>query len=302
MMEQQKIVPNLWFNGNAQEAANFYTGIFPDGGVVSTSHYPESADEGLADFQKDLAGKILTVEFILGDCKFVAINAGPEFKPTPAASFMANFDPSRDPQAKEHLDELWNKLLEGGEALMPLDEYPFSKHYGWVKDKYGFSWQLILTDPGGEPRPFIVPSLMFGNVAQNRAGKAIEYYLQVFKNAKLGTMAKYDAQVGPAAPGSVMFADFTLENQWFAAMDSGGEQEFTFNEAVSFAINCADQNEIDYYWHKLSRYPENEQCGWCRDEFGVSWQIVPKNMDDLMQRPGAFATMMQQKKIVIADY
>lgn len=302
MMEQQKIVPNLWFGGNAEEAANFYVGVFSGGKVVSTSYYPESAKDGLADFQQDLAGKILTVEFGLAGCRFVAINAGPEFKPTPAVSFMVNFDPSRDPQAREHLDELWGKLMEGGEALMRLDEYPFSKHYGWVQDKYGFSWQLILTDPNGEPRPFIVPSLMFGSVAQNHASEALDYYLQVFKNAKLGAMAKYDTQVGPAAPGSVMFADLTLENQWFAAMDSGGEQDLTFNEAVSFAVNCADQSEIDYYWERLSYFPENEQCGWCKDRFGVSWQIVPKNMEELMQKPHAFATLMQQKKIIIADY
>ena len=302
MMEQQKIIPNLWFDGAAEEAAHFYTEIFPDGRIVSSSRYPNSTAEGLADFQQNLAGKVLTVDFSLADCMFVGINAGPEFKATPANSFMVNFDPSRDPQAREHLDELWGKLLDGGEALMALERYSFSDYYGWVKDKYGFSWQLILTDPNGEPRPFIVPAFMFGSVVQNRAAEAIDYYLQVFKDAKMGTMAKYEAQVGPATPGSVMFADFMLQNQWFVAMDSGGEQDFTFTEAVSFVVNCADQAEIDYFWEKLSHYPENEQCGWCKDKFGVSWQIVPENMEELMQKPNAFATLMQQKKIVVADF
>jgi predicted 3-demethylubiquinone-9 3-methyltransferase (glyoxalase superfamily) len=99
-----------------------------------------------------------------------------------------------------------------------------------------------------------------------------------------------------------MFADFVLENQWFTANDSGVEQEVTFNEAVSFSVACKDQAEIDYYWDKLSKHSENEQCGWCKDQFGVSWQIVPANMDELMKRPGAFKVMMNQKKIVIADY
>jgi predicted 3-demethylubiquinone-9 3-methyltransferase (glyoxalase superfamily) len=151
----QKITPNLWFNGNAKEAVDFYVSVFPNSKVVSTEYYPESTEEGLADFQKDLAGKVLTVEFELDRVSFVAINAGPEF---------------------------------------------------------------------------------------------------------------------------------------------------TFNEAVSFAITCKDQKEIDYYWEKLSSVPESEQCGWCKDKYGLSWQVVPADMEELMKKPGAFKTMMQQKKVVISEY
>lgn len=152
---QQKITPNLWFKGNAQEAVDYYLSVFPDGKILSTEYYPNSTEEGLADFQKDFAGKVLVIEFELAGMHFTAINAGPEF---------------------------------------------------------------------------------------------------------------------------------------------------TFNEAVSFAVTCKDQDEIDYFWEKLSSVPEAEQCGWCKDKFGLSWQIIPENQGELMKRPNAFAHMMQMKKLVIADF
>lgn len=185
---------------------------------------------------------------------------------------------------------------------MELDEYPFSKRYGWLKDKYGLTWQLMLTDPAGEPRPFIIPSLMFSQEQTNHAEEAIDYYVSVFQDARRGIEARYQQDTGPAKAGSLMFADFTLENQWFAAMDSGVEQTSTFNEAVSLAVFCEDQAEIDYLWEKLSTDPKFEQCGWCKDKFGVSWQIVPKNIEELMKKPNAFANMMDMKKLVIADF
>jgi predicted 3-demethylubiquinone-9 3-methyltransferase (glyoxalase superfamily) len=299
METTQKITPNLWFDGNAREAVEFYASVFPQGEITGSSTYPL---EGLADFQKDLAGKDLTVDFRLDDYAFTAINAGPEFTFNPSTSFMLNFDPSRDQDAESHLDELWAKLADGGTVLMELRDYPFSKRYGWLQDRYGLSWQFILTNPAGEPRPFIVPSLMFGAGVVNRAEEAVAFYTGIFDDAEPGTLARYPEQTGPARAGSLMFADFTLAGQWFAAMDSGVEQDFTFNEAVSFSIACQDQAEIDYFWGKLSHVPEAEQCGWCKDKFGVSWQVVPANMAECMARPDAFAHMMEMKKLVIADF
>lgn len=148
------ITPNLWFDGNAKEAVNFYVSVFPDSKIISTEYYPKSKEEGLADFQMDLAGKELSIEFELMGNRFVAINAGPEFK---------------------------------------------------------------------------------------------------------------------------------------------------FNESVSFSIPCENQEEIDYYWEKLSSVPESEQCGWCKDKYGLSWQVVPRNMNELMKKPNAFANMMKMHKIVIED-
>ena len=151
----QKIVANLWFNGNAEEAVDYYLSVFPEGKVLNKTYYPKTMDEGLADFQQGLAGKVLTVEFEFFGQHFTAINAGPEF---------------------------------------------------------------------------------------------------------------------------------------------------TFTEAVSFAVYCKDQEEIDYYWERLSSVPDAEQCGWCKDKYGLSWQIVPENIEELMKRPKSFAVMMQQKKIIVAEY
>jgi predicted 3-demethylubiquinone-9 3-methyltransferase (glyoxalase superfamily) len=294
-----KVMPNLWFNGNGAEATEFYVSLFPGSAITNTVNYP---NEGLLDFQKDMAGKPLAIDFRLRDLDFSAINAGPEFKGNPSTSFMVNFDPASEDRAREHLDELWEKLSDGGKELMPLGEYPFSKHYGWVEDRYGFSWQLILTDPDGDPRPTIIPCLLFGGPNQNRAQEALDFYAAELPEVEVGNVMHYEQQTGPATPGSVMFAEFKLGGQWFAAMDSGVEQDFTFTEAVSFAVNCADQAEIDALWAKLSSVPEAEQCGWCKDPLGVSWQIVPQNMAELMARPDAYEHMMQMKKLVIADF
>jgi predicted 3-demethylubiquinone-9 3-methyltransferase (glyoxalase superfamily) len=222
-------------------------------------------------------------------------------------SFFANFDPSRDKNARKNLDAVWEKLSQGGTALMPLDKYPFSERYGWIQDKYGLSWQLILSNPDGEERPFIVPSLLFAEAVCGKAEEATDFYLSVFKNAKRGIIARYPKGMEPDKEGTLMFTDFMIENQWFAAMDSAREHKFAFNEAVSFMVSCDTQKEIDYYWERLSAVPEAEQCGWLKDKYGVSWQIVPTAMDEMMTKgtPEQVARITQaflpMKKLIIAD-
>lgn len=297
----QKITPNLWFDG-AKEAVEYYLSIFPQSKLGRTTYYPESQEAGLADFQLELAGKELAIDFEIGGQDFTAINAGPTFKFNPSVSFVLNFDPASDEQAEKHLYKLWEKLIDGGEALMPLEEHTYSQLHGWVKDRYGLTWQLILSNPEGEPRPFILPALLFSERNTNRAEKAIHFYTSVFKNSRIGKLARHTKQIGTARPGSLMFADFMLAGQWFVAMDSGVNPSYLFNEAISFAVECGTQEEIDYFWEKLSSVPEAEQCGWCKDTFGVSWQILPANMEELMRRPDAFAKMMQMKKLVIDEF
>jgi predicted 3-demethylubiquinone-9 3-methyltransferase (glyoxalase superfamily) len=267
----QKITPHLWFDREAREAAEFYTSLFPDSKVtnITTLHDTPSGDSDIVSFE--LAGQ-----------SFMAISAGPLFKFNPSVSFFVNFDPSRDGDARNNLDILWKRLSEGGTALMPLDKYPFSEHYGWIQDKYGLSWQLILSNPEGEERPFIVPSLLFVGAVAGRAEEAINHYLSVFKNSKLGTIARYGAAQEPDQEGTVMFADFMLEGQWFAAMDSAHEHQFAFNEAISFLVDCDSQEEIDAYWERLSAVPEAEQCGWLKDKFGVSWQISSAALREML--------------------
>jgi predicted 3-demethylubiquinone-9 3-methyltransferase (glyoxalase superfamily) len=215
----------------------------------------------------------------------MAISAGPIFKLNPSISFFVNFDPSRDPEAKEHLTAAWEKFSEGGQVLMPLQEYPFSKWYGWIQDKYGVSWQLMLTNPGGEERPFIIPSLMFVGDVAGKAEEATDYYISIFKDSqnssKRGNLARYPEGTGKDE-GTLMFTDFNLTGTWIAAMDSAGPHKFGFNEAISLLISCETQEEIDYFWEKLSTVPEAEQCGWCKDKWGVSWQVWPTEMGKMM--------------------
>lgn len=299
----QKIIPNIWFNKNAEEAGEFYAAAFPRATTSVGARYPGT---GLLDFQQEFAGQALVVHLEIEDYRLTFINAGPEFTPNPSISFMLNFDPLRfdgdEAQARAGMDRLWAALAEGGTVLMPLQEYPFSAHYGWVQDRYGVSWQLMLTDPTGEPRPFVIPNLLFGGAAQNHAREAIEFYTSLFEDSRIGTLAEYPEQTGPATADSLMFADFQLAGQWFATMDSGTDQAFSFDCGVSLEVDCADQAEIDRFWGAMSAVPEAEQCGWLADQFGVSWQIVPANMGELMQRPDAYEHMMQMKKIVIADF
>ena len=292
----QRIVPNIWFDHNAAEAAEFYVGAFPDARVVETARYPT---EGLLDFQQEFAGEVLTVEWEIGGYRFIGINAGSEFRPNPSISFFVNFDPSVDPDARAHLDELWAALSEGGTALMPLQSYPFSPHYGWIQDRYGVSWQLMLTNPDGEPRPFIIPSIMFGHTVQGRSREAIDYYTETF-GGRVRALVPYPDEAGPVA-GQVMFADFQLLDQWFATMDAA-DQEFTFTCGVSLMVYCRGQEEIDRYWERLSAVPEAEQCGWCADRFGLSWQLIPDNLGELMAAPDAYAKLMGMGRIEIAAF
>ena len=190
---------------------------------------------------------------------------------------------------------------------MPLQEYPFSKWFGWVEDKFGLSWQLMLTNPEGEERPLITPALMFTGEKAGHAEEAINFYLSVFRNTKKGSMIHYSQDIEPNKKGTIQFADVMLEGTWFAVMDSGYPHGFDFNEAISFIVRCSDQKSVDYYWEKLSAVPEAEQCGWLKDKFGVSWQITPTAMDEMLAR-GTRAQIdrvtqafLPMKKIIIAD-
>jgi predicted 3-demethylubiquinone-9 3-methyltransferase (glyoxalase superfamily) len=267
----QKIIPHLWFDTEAKEAAEFYTSLLPNSEItnLTTLHNTPSGDSDIVSFK-------------LWGYSFMAISAGPLFKFNPSISFMVNFDPAQDPEAKTRIDAVWARLIEGGQALMPLDQYPFSERYGWVQDKYGVSWQLILTDPAGEVRPPIVPALMFVGDVAGKAEEATDFYLSVFEDAKRGALSRYPAGMAPDKEGTIMFTDFQLEGQWFVAMDSAHKHDFAFNEAVSLLVHCDSQAEIDYYWEKLSAAPEAEQCGWLKDKYGVSWQIAPQAMDEMM--------------------
>lgn len=275
----QRIIPHLWFDKEAKEAAGFYASVFPRSEVTHVSRL-----EGTPSGDTDIVG------FELWGMRFMAISAGPLFKFNPSISFMVNFDPHlfgdgapAAQEARRTLDAVWGKLIQGGKARIPLDKYPFSERYGWIEDRYGLSWQLILTNPQGDPRPPIMPTLMFTGANCGKAEAAMDFYLSVFRGGKRGVVHRYGAGMAPNREGSVMFADFMLEGQWLTAMDSAREHGFAFNEAVSLLVSCETQAEIDAYWQKLSAVPEAEQCGWLKDRFGLSWQVVPAAMEEMMR-------------------
>lgn len=298
----QKINPHLWFDKEAKDAANFYTSVFPDSKIIYSYVLQHTPSAGVD-----------VVSFQLWGQEFMAISAGPMFKINPSVSFIVNFDPllfkgaeDQEAAARESLDRIWYQLAEGGQALMELGEYPFSKRYGWIQDKYGVSWQLMLTNPQGDPRPPIIPSLMFVKENYGKVEEAINFYLSVFKNSKAGVLHRYPAGMAPDKEGAVMFADFKLEDKWFAIMESAHEHKFNFNEAVSFMVNCDDQQEIDYYFDKMSAVPESEQCGWIKDKYGLSWQIAPTELEMMMrtgtqeQRDRVTEAFMPMKKLDLA--
>ena len=268
----QKITPNLWFNTEAEEAAEFYISIFDDSRLGTVSHY----DVASAKASGQSKGSAMTVSFELEGQEFTALNGGPQFTFTPAISFIVNC-PTED-----EVDELWAQLSEGGTELMPLDTYPFSERYGWTEDKYGVSWQLLFND--SIPAREIIPSLMFVGDQSSNAEEAINFYTSVFDDSAVGEIARYGPNQEPDEEGSIMYADFSLEGQRFAAMDSAGEHDFGFNEAISFIVECRDQEEIDYFWEQLTTNGGSEgQCGWLTDPYGISWQIVPTVLPELLQ-------------------
>ncbi|QQR61289.1 VOC family protein [Candidatus Uhrbacteria bacterium] len=299
----QKITPCLWFDKNCEEAINFYTSVFPNSKISSILRYPSDMQVGP---MTDMAGKVLTAVFELNGLAFQALDGGPLFKINPSINFMVNFDPSRDADAAAHLDDLWAKLSEGGSALMPIGEYPFSKRYGWIQDRFGVSWQLILTNPEGEPRPNIIPSMLFVGDVCGKAEEALNFYASLFKNSRMGTVAHYPAGMEPDKAGTAMFAEASLSGEWLVAMDSARMHDFSFNEGVSLSIDCADQAEVDYFWNKLTEEGEESMCGWLKDKYGVSWQVAPHVLVDYMTDPDqekvkrVTAAFMKMKKFDIA--
>ncbi|MCE9599078.1 MAG: VOC family protein [Spirochaetia bacterium] len=267
----ETITPHLWFDTQAKEAAEFYTSVFSESKVTR-----------VAKITGTPSGDCDIVSFELRGNPFQAISAGPLFKFNPSISFIVNFDPSKESGAEANLNRTWESLVKGGSVLMPLQEYPFSKRYGWLQDKYGLSWQLILTNPDGEERPGIIPSLLFVGENCGKAEEAVNFYTSLFKDARKGAIMRYDGSRPPDKEGTVAFADFKIQNIWIAAMDSAHQHGFSFNEAISFMVNCDTQSEIDYYWKKLSAVREAEQCGWMKDKYGLSWQIVPRVMQEML--------------------
>jgi predicted 3-demethylubiquinone-9 3-methyltransferase (glyoxalase superfamily) len=291
----QKITPFLWFDRNAEEAVNFYVSVFKNSKIVNVKRYPEGITEGpMAGFD----GKVLTAVFELEGQRFMALDGGPVFKFNPSVSFIINCSTS------EEVDEYWNKLSPGGNVMMELQEYPFSKRYGWLSDKYGVSWQIGVIEH--EAKEKITPSFMFVGSNFGKCEEAINFYTSTLKNSSIEMISRY-AEGEHDQPGKVKFSSFILEGQRFHAMESSLGHKFDTTGAISFLIECNDQPEIDYYWDTLTAGgdPNAQQCGWLKDKYGFSWQVTPDmtkwmNDTDKEKSGRAMQAMLQMKKIDIA--
>nr|WP_283409793.1 VOC family protein [Anoxynatronum buryatiense] len=259
-----KIMTHLWFDKEAVEVGEFYLKVFENSRLLSQTKIPETP-----------SGDVDSVTLAIEDHNLMMISAGPFFKVNPSVSFMVSCT------SKAEVNRYWEAFIEGGQVMMPLDTYPFSQLYGWVEDKFGVSWQLMYV--GDAPvNAKIRPSLMFVGENCGRAEEAIKYYTQMFRRAEVKAVSRYGDGFPPNKPEMLNFAEFLLEGQSFSIMDSAYDHEFNFSEGISFIVNCDTQEEIDYYWEVLSADPSAEQCGWLKDQFGVSWQIVPTAMNDMM--------------------
>ena len=284
-----KLMTHLWFDKQAADAADFYLKIFPEGRILSRVTIPGTP-----------SGDVESVTLDIFDINLMLLSAGPYFKINPSISLMIQCT------TKDEVTKYWQAFMDGGQALMPLDRYDFSERYGWVEDQFGVSWQILYV---GDQKIHakIRPALMFVGENSGHAEEAIGFYTKVFKNSSVKSVSRYGEGFPPNKPEMLNFADFVLEGQHFSIMDSAYEHAFAFNEAVSLIINCDSQEEIDYYWQKLSAVPEAEQCGWIKDKYGVSWQITPTAMNVIMNNadPATLARVTQaflkMKKFNLAE-
>ncbi len=266
----------LWFDGKAKEAATFYQSVFGD------------------DFQP-ISENPLAVNYSIAGRRFMHLNGGPGFPINPSISFFVGS------KSTDELNALWQKLSAEGNVLMPLNTYPWSEWYGWCQDKYGVNWQLMM---GHESSHKIMPNLLFVQHNNGKAKDAINFYTSIFSPSTLIAMSNYE-KGEPDEEGHVKYSQFSLNNLPFGAMDSSAPHQFNFNEGVSFIVVVDTQEEIDYYWGKFSMGGQPGKCGWIKDKYGVSWQVIPSVLGKLMNNPEtapkAMYAFMQMSKMIIAD-
>ncbi|WP_366655283.1 VOC family protein [Fodinicurvata sp. EGI_FJ10296] len=298
----QKITPHLWFDREAEDAARLYASLFPDSAIGTVSRYGKTGQE----VHGQPEGQAMTVPFTLAGYDMLGLNGGPHFRFTPAISFFVTLE------TEEAVNAIWSGLVADGTVLMPLDRYDWSEKYGWLSDRYGVSWQIALGDCAEVGHQAICPSLLFVGAQHGRAEAAMEHYMAVFSTSPAASstaptavdgILRYDG--GPDPAGTVKHAQFRLAGETFMAMDSAAAHDFGFTEAVSFMVGCDNQAEVDHYWSGLSAVPDAERCGWLKDRFGVSWQIVPRILPRLLADPDparsarVMQAMLAMKKIDI---
>jgi predicted 3-demethylubiquinone-9 3-methyltransferase (glyoxalase superfamily) len=259
-----QIYPCFWFDGQAKAAADLYCSVFGNSRITSDSP--------------------LVVTFELNGKKIMGLNGGPMYKINPSISLFVYCGSIAE------TERIYNRLIVDGDALMPLDSYPWSKKYGWLRDRFGVTWQISVSDTEGSNLK-ITPSMLFTSGQFGRAEEAIQFYGSVFDNSSTGMLLHYLAE--DPNHGKVLYSEFKLNDYGLIAMDGPGVHEYSFDEGVSFVVGCQTQQEIDYYWSKLTEGGHESMCGWLIDKFGVSWQIVPSTISEMMADPEKAARVVK---------
>jgi predicted 3-demethylubiquinone-9 3-methyltransferase (glyoxalase superfamily) len=255
---KKQITPCLWFNNQAKEAASLYCSAFKLSKITSQSP--------------------IVTEIDVNGQKFILLDGGPMYKPTPSISFYYICE------SVDEFDATWSILMKEGKVLMPLGKYAWSEKYGWLTDRFGISWQLALGKIS-EVGQKITPSLMFTGKQYGTADEAIALYSSIFKHATVDGILRYDANEKPDVEGKVKHAQISLDGQKLMLMESAVNHNFGFTEGVSLTVYCDTQAEIDHYWDKFTESGEESMCGWLKDKFGVSWQIIPSMLSKVMADP-----------------
>ncbi|MDX2136104.1 MAG: VOC family protein [Saprospiraceae bacterium] len=265
----------LWFDGRAQEAAAYYTALFQDARIVQSTPMVTSIE--------------------LMGTPFMLLDGGPMYHPNPAISYFAYCG------SEAEVTRLYEALSAEGSVLMPLGAYAWGPHYAWVQDRYGVNWQL---DPDRLPiRQQIAPTLLFVNEKNTRVREALDHYQTVFPEFRLLVESPYAPEAGLPA-GALLFAQCKLNGTVLNAMSSTMAHDYDFTPGNSLVISCDTQAEIDHYWERLGAGGHYSQCGWLQDQFGVSWQIVPTVLPQLMadpeRGPRVVQAFLQMQKFDIA--
>lgn len=273
---KELITPCIWFDNQGQEAAAFYCSQFTDAKIVSQSPIVSEIE---------VSGQHITL-----------LSGGPMYQPNSSISFFYICE------TEAEINQIWETFAKEGTVLMALNKYDWSEKYGWINDKYGVSWQFSLgkiEDVGQK----ITPCLTFVGNQYGRAEEAIQHYSSVFKNSKLDGVLLYGNDEAPEEPGKVKHAQLGLNGYKIMLMEIACPDRLGFTEGVSLTIHCETQEEIDYYWAKLTEGGEESMCGWLKDRFGVSWQVVPNILGKLLNDPEkagkAAKEFMQMRKLDI---
>lgn len=284
-----QILPFLWFDQDAKELASFYKETFPESSVQRILHSLQSPGGELEIYSATLWGS-----------EFQLMKTKRPFSFTPAISFHVSCS------TREEVDQIWKAISREGTILMELGEYPFSKHYGWLADRFGVSWQIDLVSN----RPVtqrIHPALLFTGEQYTHGEEALAFYTSIFPNSRLEMVSHFEKGEEPDLPGRVKYAEFSLNGYRFSLMESGYPHEFTFTEAISFVVLCETQEELDKYWETLSAFTEAEACGWLKDRFGISWQILPNALYEMEQSADPerimrmYQALLSMKKLNISE-